>query len=1377
MARFNPTHIELVRELESLRERLRQQDEKLRESQRQLEGVLEAVEQSVMLMDPDGTIVECNETFAARLGRAREELAGTDVYQYLPPDIAQQRKRRVDEAARLRAPVSFVDQRGGRQMAHRIVPIVDERNNVARFAVHGADITAHTRVSDELERTNELLRAIRHVQSLYIAGTEPKAIFTGLLQILVNVTQSEYGFLDEVLQGEDGIPFKRSLAITDISWDDASRELHRQLVAADYLFLNLNNLAGAAVTSGRFVIANRPDLDARSGGLPPGHPPINSFLGLPLHHGGELVGVAGVANRPGGYHEELVEFLAPLSTVCAGLIAAVRVRKREEEARQKLRRSEEYFKLLYEQAPSGYQSLDIDGRLLEVNQAWLELLGYARDEVIGRSFADFLVPAQRPLFAERFSRFKEIGEVHGVEFAMIRKDGNAIDVGFDGRIARDEGGRFLRTHCIMHDIRARKQSESLLVVERDLASALSAAGGLEEVVSETLKAALNATGLDGGGVYLVDAATGEVRLACHAGLSREFAEAVACFGPDSEEARLLARGETVELPSGTFLPDGFLKARCDGIKSVAVIPVIHGERTIGSLNLGSRSGRRIAPHARQALETIAAQMSVAVARMRSEAAQRRIQAELRAVYDSSPVMMCVLDGNRCVRYVNRALAEYVGKTEDELRNERACGIIGCANALDDPRGCGFGSHCEDCSLRLALFDTLQTGRSHRGVERRMTLARPDGRQEVVLQGATARIETAGEMRLLLCLEDITERKRAEEQLQFQAMVLDQIADAVVVTDLEGRITYVNNAECRSMKWPREGLVGQSVESFGDDPRRGATQREIIAATQRDGHWRGEVVNRATDGSEILLDCRTQMVTDSTGRPVAMCGISSDITGRKQMEAALEASEARLQAIFRAAPTGIGVVVDRVFQEVNQRVLDMTGYRREELIGQDSRLLYPTEADYDYVGREKYRQIAERGAGTVETLWRRKDGTVINVLLSSTPLDPADHSKGLTFSALEFTDRVRMERSLRESEALLARAEEIGGIGSFIWDFASGRLTWSKGLHALCGLAPGQADDTLDGGIWQAVHPEDQERIRKELNRMVAARRVWPVEFRIVRPDGDERLVQSAGEFVMSDNGFPVRLVGILLDITARRAGENRLEAMQWQLNHASRLATLGELVAGIAHEVNQPLCAIVNFSKAARNLASRAPADLEQIRAWADAAASAAAQAGDIVRRLLDFSRRGQPDYETVEVRRLVDDALLLVQYEARLKQIAVRIEVPEGLSVLVRSVPIQQVIVNLLRNSIDSLGGVASRARQVAVRALKLEACVEISVTDNGRGVPEADRARLFEPFFTTKPHGVGLGLAISKRIVEEHKGEIWATANPGGGLAVHFTLPASGD
>ncbi len=778
-------------------------------------------------------------------------------------------------------------------------------------------------------------------------------------------------------------------------------------------------------------------------------------------------------------------------------------------------------------------------------------------------------------------------------------------------------------------------------------------------------------------------------------------------------------------------------------------------------------------------QSVIRDQSEALGRVRSEAAQRRIQAELRAVYDSSPVMMCVLDRDCCVRYVNRALAAYVGKTEDELRKERACGVIGCVHALDDPRGCGYGPHCEDCDLRLALFDTLQTGRSHRGVERRMTLARREGRQEVVVQGATARIEADGEIRLLLCLEDITDRKQIEQALReseekFRS-VFEQAPDSILLIDAEiGGIAAFNRRA--------HELLGYSAEEFGrlriadfeaaESPGDTAAHMETILKVGRDSF---ETRHRTKDGRLLDVMVRTRVIVLGGRRYFSV--IFTDITDRKQMEAALEASEARLQAIFRAAPTGIGVVANRVLQEVNQRVLDMTGYRREELIGKDSRLLYPTDADYDFVGCEKYRQIGEKGTGTVETLWRCKDGAVINVLLSSTPLDPADHSRSVTFTALDITDRVRMDRALRDSEALLARAEEIGGIGSFVWDAASDQLTWSKGLHALCGLAPGHGADTLQETLRQVVHPEDQERIGEELHRMVATRRAWPIEFRLVRPDGSECLVQSAGEFVMDNKGLPVRLIGILLDITARRAGENRLAAMQGQLGHASRLATLGELAAGIAHEVNQPLCAIVNFSKAARNLASREPADLERIRAWADAAASAAAQAGDIIRRLLDFSRRGQPDYESVKVRRLVDDAALLVQHEARLKQIVLRIEVPEGLSVLVRTVPIQQVIVNLLRNSIDSLGGVASRDRQVAVRALKSDARVEISVTDNGPGVPEADRARLFEPFFTTKPQGVGLGLAISKRIVEEHKGEIWATANPGGGSAVHFTLPTSGD
>ena len=157
------------------------------------------------------------------------------------------------------------------------------------------------------------------------------------------------------------------------------------------------------------------------------------------------------------------------------MIVALRAQREAEETHEALRRSEDHFKLLYQQAPLGYQSLDAEGLLLEVNQAWLDLLGYSREEVLGKSFAEFLTLAGRTRFEQRFASFKEAGVIHDSEFEVLRSDGESIVVSIDGRIARDEHGGFVQTHCILHDITAQKHIEWLLAIERDLAIALTAA--------------------------------------------------------------------------------------------------------------------------------------------------------------------------------------------------------------------------------------------------------------------------------------------------------------------------------------------------------------------------------------------------------------------------------------------------------------------------------------------------------------------------------------------------------------------------------------------------------------------------------------------------------------------------------------------------------------------------------------------------------------------------------------------------------------------------------------------------------------------------------------------------------------------------------------
>jgi two-component system sensor kinase FixL len=324
----------------------------------------------------------------------------------------------------------------------------------------------------------------------------------------------------------------------------------------------------------------------------------------------------------------------------------------------------------------------------------------------------------------------------------------------------------------------------------------------------------------------------------------------------------------------------------------------------------------------------------------------------------------------------------------------------------------------------------------------------------------------------------------------------------------------------------------------------------------------------------------------------------------------------------------------------------------------------------------------------------------------------------------------------------------------------------------------QRDEVIGRFLGEFLVPQQVDLFRQRFPVFKATGALKGAEFDMVRKDGEVITVAADGRIAYDEHGAFRRTHCVLQNITARKKDESRLAALQVQLTHASRLAALGELAAGLAHEVNQPLCTIVNFAKACKNAASGEAPDLSKICQWSDAIAMAAARSGDIVRRTLGFARSGGAVRETVAVGQIVDDAMLLVRHEAQSEKVALRQEMPDkGLAVCVAPAQIQQVLVNLLRNGIEAFGDTPSADRQVAVRARLVDGLVQVSVSDNGSGRPEAELPKIFEPFYTTKPQGLGLGLPISKTIIEDHGGRIWAEANQSGGLTIHFSLPAGKD
>ena len=273
------------------------------------------------------------------------------------------------------------------------------------------DIAKRKRAETELQRTADLLRAIKDAQELYITGAESRQVYRTLLQTLVTMTNSEYGFLDEILRDENDRPYKRSLAISDISWDEESRRLYEGLTEGSVEFHNLDNLAGAPVLTGKPIIANTPPHDPRSRGTPQGHPPIRAFMGLPLCFGGQVIGVAGVANRPGGYSPQIAEFLEPFVATCAGIIHAVREARKQEQYKEALRESEETARALLNAPGTSAVLLDRDGIVLGLNRTLADFLGRPEQEVVGQSIWDFFPPyvgAARKAILEKVLQSKQV---------------------------------------------------------------------------------------------------------------------------------------------------------------------------------------------------------------------------------------------------------------------------------------------------------------------------------------------------------------------------------------------------------------------------------------------------------------------------------------------------------------------------------------------------------------------------------------------------------------------------------------------------------------------------------------------------------------------------------------------------------------------------------------------------------------------------------------------------------------------------------------------------------------------------------------------------------------------------------------------------------
>lgn len=369
-------------------------------------------------------------------------------------------------------------------------------------------------------------------------------------------------------------------------------------------------------------------------------------------------------------------------------------------------------------------------------------------------------------------------------------------------------------------------------------------------------------------------------------------------------------------------------------------------------------------------------------------------------------------------------------------------------------------------------------------------------------------------------------------------------------------------------------------------------------------------------------------------------------------------------------------------------------------------------------------------------------------------------------------RHRAQAERRRNEiGYLEEAQRLAKTGVFSWNMVSGEIYWSEETYRTCGIAPGTPLSVAL--IAENVHPEDLPQFRTAVRSMMADCSGIDSQHRMIHPDGTIRHIHMIGHFLAQQ---PTQFVGAVIDVSERVAALAELERLRAEFAHASRVATLGELAASIAHEVDQPLAAIATNAAAARRFLDNPAPDRERLRSLNERIGLNASRASDIVSRIRRMARRGETDLETLEFEAVIREAAAFVSHDLSNNSIALRLELPEATTKVVGDrVQIQQVIVNLLMNASQAIGDIQDSPKVITVCCGIEGGMLTVSVSDNGPGIANDNLDRLFDGFFTTKKSGLGIGLSICRTIVEAHGGTINARNQLAGGACFEFTLPVS--
>jgi PAS domain S-box-containing protein len=616
---------------------------------------------------------------------------------------------------------------------------------------------------------------------------------------------------------------------------------------------------------------------------------------------------------------------------------------------------------------------------------------------------------------------------------------------------------------------------------------------------------------------------------------------------------------------------------------------------------------------------------------------------------------------------------------------------------------------------------------------------------------------------------------AGTMLREQADLLEITHDAIFVRDMNDVINYWNRGAEELYGWPREEAVGRVSHELVRTVLPARLQ-DITDTLIRDNRWDGELIHTKRDGTKVTVASRWSLQRNRAGRPVAILETNNDITERKRAEAKAHQQEKELQLTIDTIPAFVfRILPDGWTDFLNKRWLDYTGLSHGEAEGHGWQTTYHPN-DLDHVLSTRSASLASGEPWESEGRVRSADGQYRWFLNRAAPLrDEQGNIVKWYGSNTDIEDRKRAENALRRSEANLAEAQRLSKTGSFAWDVTSGKIRWSEEAYRIFEHDP-KVEPTLDL-VKARTHPDDRASLAEALERVMRERhQSWALEHRIVMPDGRVKnlhVVAHAG-----DAADRLEYVGALMDITDEKRAQEALQQIQAELAHVTRVTTLGELTASIAHEVNQPLAAVVTNAESSLRWLGRTPPELGEARIAIERLVKDAHRASEVIKRIRSLATFSDPEYAPLDINSAIDDTLHLLRRELLLQRIALKLDLAADLPpVLGDRVQLQQVVINLVMNGIESMAKVSERQHELIIRSRRHDGeasdKIVVAIQDSGTGIDPEIADRLFAAFFTTKSGGMGMGLSICRSIIEDHDGRLWASSNDSVGATFQFTVP----